>query len=214
MTCTRGGGEENALCFAIQGKHIEAVQLLLTSGLKAYHDASHGGSPLHTAAYHRHAPILLLLLEHGVGGVSSLDSWGRTALHNVCRRPGTTDIVDSLTALLDHGAAIDQLSRDGRSALHYAVENNHTSGALFLGAPAGDVASAGGTTDAATAGGTTDAIAGVRSAAAGPAEAEMYLTVTLKSVILNPKKICSDDCSKNLLGLNSSIFQHRYCVCI
>jgi ankyrin repeat protein len=114
-------GPCNALRLAICSRRTEAVRLLLARGLKTYGNLSRN-TPLHTAAYHVSAPILLLLIEHGVGDISALDDYGFTALQRTAQDGGNAqDITASLTVLLDHGAAIDQLSRGGSSALHYAV---------------------------------------------------------------------------------------------
>ena len=115
----------NALYNAIRSRNIEAVQLLLTNGLKAYDDLL-CGTPLHTAASCNSAPILSLLIEHGIGDISAVNNDGLTALHNACPLYFDTERNDTpgiLAVLLDHGAAIDQLSRDGKSTLYYAVRN-------------------------------------------------------------------------------------------
>jgi ankyrin repeat protein len=121
----------NALYHAICSGNIEAVKVLLTCGLKIYRNRF-CGTPLHTAAYLKNAPILLLLLEHGVGDISALDGQGCTALHNASLWQKKNDAPDLLAILLDHGAAIDQLSSYGKPALHYAVENGNTAAILLL----------------------------------------------------------------------------------
>jgi ankyrin repeat protein len=120
----------NALYHAIYSRNIEAAGLLLTCGLNAYTNTL--TPPLHTAAYLQNAPILLLLLEHGVGDISARDCLGFTALQNACLWLGKNEAPDLLAILLDHGAAIDQLSRDGKSVLHYAAENGNTAAIVFL----------------------------------------------------------------------------------
>jgi serine/threonine-protein phosphatase 6 regulatory ankyrin repeat subunit A/serine/threonine-protein phosphatase 6 regulatory ankyrin repeat subunit B len=124
----------NALCFAIKSRNVEAVKLLSTNGLKAYHDRLHG-TPLLTAASCNSAPILSLLIEHGIGHVTAVDNQGQTALHHACFsyiRVRKNEITASLAVLLDHGAAIDQLSRNGQSALHIAAEHGKLPAVLLL----------------------------------------------------------------------------------
>jgi ankyrin repeat protein len=124
----------NALGFAINSRNVEAVKLLITNGLTGYISNAEG-TPLHTAAACNSAPILSLLIEHGVGDISAVDEEGRTALHHACcfyNRMGKDEIAASLAVLLDHGAAIDQLSRNGQSALYFAVDSSKISAVLVL----------------------------------------------------------------------------------
>jgi ankyrin repeat protein len=136
-SCVLWNRSRNALYFAIKSRSVEAVMLLLGNGLKTLDDESYG-TPLHEAvaveATHRSAPMLSLLLEHGVRDVSALDHQGRTALQRVAYSlsNNVTDITASLAALLDHGAAIDQLTYDGQSALHYAAKKGNTPAVLYL----------------------------------------------------------------------------------
>ena len=81
------GRQMNALSHVISSAvytvSFEAVQMLLACGLKAFNDESRG-TPLHvTARYCRSAPVLSLLLEHGVGDVAAFDHEGRTVLQCV-----------------------------------------------------------------------------------------------------------------------------------
>jgi ankyrin repeat protein len=132
-----GGRHINALSDAISSGNVEAVKLLLTSGLKTLYDEERG-TPIHHAATscNPSAQMLLLLLELGAGEVSAIDHSyrGLTALQCVASLPATdpTGITESLAALLDHGAAIDQLSDDGQTAFHYAIDNRNTPAVLFL----------------------------------------------------------------------------------
>jgi ankyrin repeat protein len=74
--------------------------------------------------------MLSLLIEHGAD-VSAVDAYGRTAL--LLLAGWGVDATASFTILLDHGAAIDQLSHDGSSsALHYAAGARNTKHVLFL----------------------------------------------------------------------------------
>jgi serine/threonine-protein phosphatase 6 regulatory ankyrin repeat subunit A len=75
--------------------------------------------------------MLSLLIEHGAGDVSALDNQGFTALQFVAK-VGGGDITASIAALLDHGAAIDQLSRNGYSALHIAADRDKLPAIFFL----------------------------------------------------------------------------------
>jgi ankyrin repeat protein len=129
------------LYFAICSDNIEAVKLVLGSGLQSYCDESRG-TPIHTAASHKNAPILLLLFDELVfGDVSALDEEGYTALQVAIRSnirgyhlPVTTETCTtaSLTALVDRGAAIDQLSRFGEPALYIAAKAGNLEAVLFL----------------------------------------------------------------------------------
>jgi ankyrin repeat protein len=112
-------GTYNALNLAVRSRNTDAVRLLLTRGLKSC-DNSALSSPLHTAASVKNVPMMSLLLEHGIGDISKVDSQGLTALQRVITGIGN-DAAASLAVLLDHGAAIDQLSDNGQSALHFAV---------------------------------------------------------------------------------------------
>jgi ankyrin repeat protein len=129
-------GSHNALDCAIRNGHVEAVRLLVTNGLKTYSSSAYC-MPLHTAAIDNRAAMLSLLLEHGVGDVLAVDIQGCTPLHYAARLPQgatTAETTDSqmMAVLLDHGAAIDQLSRNGKSALHIAVEYSNLQAVLFL----------------------------------------------------------------------------------
>jgi ankyrin repeat protein len=125
--CTTFDGEvRNALHLAIRSRSIEAVKFLLANGLKTYHRRS-GSRPLNTAGGDRSkpdAPMLLFLIEQGVGDVSAVDEHGQTALQSIAALYSecSADITESLAVLLDHGTGIDQLSREGQSALHIAVD--------------------------------------------------------------------------------------------
>jgi ankyrin repeat protein len=123
-------GYSDVLYHAICSENIEAVRLLLASGLKTFNESA-CGTPLHMAAECNDAPMVSLLIEHGAGDVSAVDYKGHTALQFAVRS-SQGDITASLAALLDHGAAIDQLSSHGYSALHIAAHRGKISAALFL----------------------------------------------------------------------------------
>ena len=127
----------NALHSAIHTGKDEAVEILLTNGLKTY-DAESRTTPLHTAVtcFGRGASMLSFLLERGIGDVTAVDDEGRSALQECVARHYRDDdenLTATLAVLLDHGAAIDHLSTgDGQSALHYAVGLGYTQTVLFL----------------------------------------------------------------------------------
>lgn len=75
-------------------------------------------SALHNAAsYHDTAEVVRLLLELGAT-VACRDKRGRALLHDACHR-ANRDIVSSL---LNHGASLDDRSRQLWTPLHFAVK--------------------------------------------------------------------------------------------
>jgi ankyrin repeat protein len=125
--------ENNALYYAVRAENVEAVKLLLSSGLKSYQQAM--DTPLHTAA--ASPAILSELIRHGAD-VSAVDRYGRPPLH-FAASADTAASLEALTILLDHGANIDQTNdvgavyvEAGQTALHLAVEAGNLPGTLLL----------------------------------------------------------------------------------
>jgi ankyrin repeat protein len=126
---------EHILFSAVLSGNTAAVELVLTSGLKTY--LSRDGVLCRAAACLRRPTqmqeMLKFLLSRGVGDVAAVDDTGCTALQCVAHNHGDgLDVTGALAALLDHGAAIDQLSRDGKSALHHAAGIGNKQSVDFL----------------------------------------------------------------------------------
>jgi ankyrin repeat protein len=120
----------NALYHALRSKNVDAVKLLMASGLTTFGESART-TPLHMAAERNDAAMLSLLIEHGAGDVSAVDNQGYTALQCAAKGSGK-DTTASLAALLDRGAAIDQLSHYGQSVLHIAADRGKLPAVMLL----------------------------------------------------------------------------------
>jgi ankyrin repeat protein len=115
---------------AAEGDITAAEQLLLAGAAVNAADRK-GRTALHKAARHGHAAVVQLLLGWQAA-VNAVDKNGRTALHTARSKA-------VVQALLGAGAAVD--AADGRTALHWVVEECHPAVVqLLLGAHAAVIA--------------------------------------------------------------------------
>ncbi len=117
------GIEEHILYSAVRSGEPAAVELLLTVGLAASTHLPREGALCWAATRVRPPTDMLeFLLARGVGDVMAVDDTGHGPLHCLAHYQSSgEDVTDALALLLDHGAAIDQLCNDGKSALIYAA---------------------------------------------------------------------------------------------
>ena len=123
---------------AVQNWNTPAVEFLLSHGANATQADEDGRTALHSSC--AKADAVTALLAHGAL-INAIDNHGWIPLHylacgsviNLKVRPGGSrsygtddwtdqDVAASIAALLDHGAAIDQLDHSGYSPLHLAVK--------------------------------------------------------------------------------------------
>jgi ankyrin repeat protein len=76
-------------------------------------------TPLHNAVFAGHIDTIICLIKHGASVTSQEGVFGMSPLHISASR-GFLAAVDYL---LNHGALIDFLDQDGRTAFHYAVRD-------------------------------------------------------------------------------------------
>ncbi|KAI9888001.1 MAG: hypothetical protein M1823_000122 [Watsoniomyces obsoletus] len=121
------------------------ADLLLLHGANVDREDRRGRISLHEAAFEEYKAVVRLLLDHGAnietrdedgktafrlasirevaasllqhGATIEADEYGQTALHQAARR-GNEPLVD---LLLQHGANIEKVDKNGRTALHLAV---------------------------------------------------------------------------------------------
>ncbi len=130
--------EVSLLCHAVCGGSIDAVRLLLERGAEV---TRHSGKLLTLAVVMNRPDLVKLLVDHGAD-VQRVDSLGRLddaerpiadllvargkrvpswMLPRACRPDVSSNELHRVNVLLDYGACIDGRSRDGLTALHYAV---------------------------------------------------------------------------------------------
>jgi len=116
----QGGG--NALLRAIDGGHLETVQIILNHDRVNVHCLDdEGRGLLHGAAVGGQFEILCLLLKQGLDA-NAADKKGRTPLHDACRQ-GSFEIAK---ALLDAGADLTLKDKAGRDPWTVAWQNGQT----------------------------------------------------------------------------------------
>lgn len=131
-----------------QHGHLECLDLLLAHGADISGQHPHWrNTPLyflagHTDDQHGAAPWLRgmkWLLDHGADPNVPSSAKAETPLHPLVRSRRT---IAAVTALLDHGASVDQPRADGRTPLSVAVRSGNDAAAALLrsrGAAAGDL---------------------------------------------------------------------------
>lgn len=107
---------------ASQG-HDAVATLLLNCGADIDEKASgtFARAPLHLAAWNGHASTILSLINNGAGINTEDEPSGMTALHYASRfnRP------EALATLLEAGADVEAITRDGKAAIHFAAREGH-----------------------------------------------------------------------------------------
>jgi ankyrin repeat protein/truncated hemoglobin YjbI len=130
--------EVSVLCHAVCGGNIEASKLLLERGADV---RRHSGKLLTLAVVMNRADLVKLLIENGadvertrylgrlddaerpvadllMAGGKRVPGW---MLPHACRPDVSVNEFHRVTVLLDYGAGVDDRSRHGMTALHYAV---------------------------------------------------------------------------------------------
>lgn len=123
------------LMFAIRGKHLEAVDMLLRAGAKPNRPDARNRQPAVEAAGASNKALLARLLERGASAQRP-DSIGNTPL----MAASLLGSLDSMTLLLEKGAWVDQPDGSGATALFKAVMSGSTDKVKLLldkGADAG-----------------------------------------------------------------------------
>jgi hypothetical protein len=103
-----GFGSRTPLNFALRCNNSDIVRLLLDAGADPTGRDSELLTPLHDV---HDAALAALLIERGAD-VNARATEGTTPLHLACVR----DDIDVVTVLLDHGAEVDAVDDEGRSA--------------------------------------------------------------------------------------------------
>ncbi|WP_109479891.1 ankyrin repeat domain-containing protein [Paraburkholderia sp. C35] len=124
----RNWDHEGLLHVAVGMEDPDSTRALLEAG----HDPNrcgHRGSVVDVAALLNHEENLKLLLEHGADArPRGLDEHGRTPLHHAAAQGSETNI----GTLLDYGAPVDALDKDGNTALAIAVRDGQLPSAQLL----------------------------------------------------------------------------------
>jgi ankyrin repeat protein/truncated hemoglobin YjbI len=130
--------EVSVLCHAVCGGSIEATKLLLERGAIV---RRHSGKLLTLAVVMNRADLVKLLIDNGadvertrylgrlddaeravadllIAGGKRVPGW---MLPHACRPDVSVNELHRVTVLLDYGASVDDRSRHGLTALHYAV---------------------------------------------------------------------------------------------
>ena len=115
------------LSWAAQRGENEAVRLLLEHGADPNNNDNENMTPLHYAAQAATPKCLLLLIEYGARIHQSTRGW--TALHYAC---SFHDNLAYTKPLLDHGADFNKRTYVGKTALSFAIIQNHLKNTAFL----------------------------------------------------------------------------------
>ena len=125
-------GGTSPLLGAVQGGHLDVVQLLIDSGADMGSRTNDGRTALHFASQNGHVKVAKLLIQNNAD-VRSRDNDGWTPLHLASH-------VDMVELLIQHGADVGSRHDKGWTPLHSASKNGHIKVAELLiqkGADAG-----------------------------------------------------------------------------
>ena len=113
--------DTDALTMASMQGNVEAVAVLIESGVSVDHKDSIGVAPLHWAAFCGHASVISQLIE-AKADIHCRDREGRTPLHVAAyeRSAGQCDVLAMLIRL---GADLHSPDKAGWTPLHCAVSN-------------------------------------------------------------------------------------------
>jgi len=119
---------DTALHIAVQGNHIEILELLLKSHVNVnLENLKTGASPLIIAVLKANIPAMMLLLEN-MANVNRALFDGTSPLH-LASQNGDLTVVE---ILVEAGADINQMDKSGKHPLIVASERNDTSVAQYL----------------------------------------------------------------------------------
>ena len=135
---------------ALAGRHFELAHLLHCDGSSVNSRSHYGASPLHSVSAVGDLEMIRILLEYGAD-INAQNNGGSTPLHwaanaevarvlleqsadpNVSTCIGTTPLHNAVTRrsapivclLLEHGAGVDVVDKEGKTALQYARESGY-----------------------------------------------------------------------------------------
>lgn len=117
---------KTALIAAADGGHKSILSRLLEQGANPEKLERHGEAALISAIRKGHESTILLLLSKPVSGIEKWDRFGETALIAACQKSGeNASMNDIVLRLLELGANVNNQGRDGKSPLHWAVEERN-----------------------------------------------------------------------------------------
>ena len=129
----REGNHQTALQWAVEANDTHIAQLLIDAGADINTEYSDGPFPVHTASFSGALDVVKMLVRVGAGVCvtdnTCLGDTGCTCLM-IAAHCGHTDTVRYLVGLPE--VEVNQLADDNKTALHWAVESNHTEIAQLL----------------------------------------------------------------------------------
>lgn len=110
---------KTALIFAAGRGHVEVVNMLISAGADVNIRDNKGNTALHRAVMKHHWDVAHILLMHPSIDVDQQNCRGLTPLHFAAMYRGRGHEIMQL--LIDHGADVAKVDRDGQLPLHCAV---------------------------------------------------------------------------------------------
>ena len=114
-----GSNGWGALMIASAKGHVKVVRLLLDHGVDVNTVDVYDWTPLHRASFENHVQVVKLLLDAPDIQADAHDDQGATALHHAAIK-GNYEIS---RLLIDNGASVQAVDRNGRTAGEYALKN-------------------------------------------------------------------------------------------
>ena len=105
------------MCACLEGGRLENIKTLVEHGAEIHKVDKDGKSALHFAATFSSPEVVIYLLSLGMS-VNMTDNSGRTPLMCACLEGGR---FENVKTLVEHGAKIHKVDKDGKSALHFAA---------------------------------------------------------------------------------------------